>query len=423
MAAAFDVKATRAKFPALSNGGQVYLDNAGGSQTLESVIGSVRDYLAATNVQLGATYNVSELSTKAYADGFRAGARYVNAASEDEIVYGSSTTQLFRNLSYALDFNEGDDIVVSSVDHEANIAPWVDLARRQKLNLKWWTPEKSSNPRLTPESLGPLLTPRTRLVTCTHTSNILGTITDVAAIASLIRDGSSSPCLQALLCVDAVAYAPHRQIDVKALGVDFYAFSWYKVYGPHIAMLYANSRSSGSGPSALDRVRSLGHFFNPSDTLSQKLGLAGGSYELVQAIPKVAEYLASSAGGGGGGGGGSLWEGVVGQEHQLQQKLLAYLASKPDVFTVYGEPSADPKLRVPTISFGVQGWDPKDFVETAERGTEFGFRWGHFYSKRLVDDILGLGANGVVRVSMVHYNTVEEVEGLIAVLDKAVASR
>lgn len=359
----------------------------------------MRDYLAATNVQLGATYNVSELSTKSYAAGFTAGAKYINASSEDEIVYGSSTTQLFRNLSYALEFEAGDDIIVSSVDHEANIAPWVDLARRQKLNLKWWTPEKSSNPRLTPENLKPLLTSRTRLVTCTHTSNILGTISDVAAIAALVHGGSGdSPCPKALLCVDAVAYAPHRQIDVKALGVDFYAFSWYKVYGPHIAMLYASSASG-----ALGQVRSLGHYFNPHDTLSQKLGLAGASYELAQAIPKVVEYLGPKDGGAS--GSTSIWDGVVKQEHQLQAKLLAYLASKPDVYTVYGEPRDDPGLRVPTVSFGVAGWDPKDFVETAEKGTEYGFRWGHFYSKRLVDDVLGLGASGVVRVSMVHYNT------------------
>ncbi|KXJ95499.1 aminotransferase class-V [Microdochium bolleyi] len=414
--AILDVTATRAKFPALGNSGQVYLDNAGGSQTLQPVIDSVRDYLTATNVQLGATYNVSELSTKSYAEGFRAGAAYINA-SEDEINFGSSTTQLFRNLSYALEFEQGDDIVVSSVDHEANIAPWVDLARRQKLNLKWWTPEPSHNPRLTPESLRPLLTERTRLVTCTHTSNILGTITDVAAIAKLIHgdgtESSSSPCPKALLCVDAVAYAPHRQVDVKALGVDFYAFSWYKVYGPHIAMLYA---SAGSG--ALAGVRSLGHFFNPHDTLSQKLGLAGASYELVQAVPRVVEYLA-----GGQEVNVGMWDGVVSQEHQLQKKFLDYFASRPDVFTVYGEPSDNPKLRVPTISFGVKGWDAKDFVETAEKGTEFGFRWGHFYSKRLVDDVLRLGPNGVVRVSMVHYNTVEEVEGLIEVLNKTIQSK
>ncbi|KAJ1331320.1 aminotransferase class V-fold PLP-dependent enzyme [Microdochium nivale] len=408
--ATFDVQATRAKFPALGKSGQVYLDNAGGSQTLQPVIDSVRDYLATTNVQLGATYNVSELSTKAYAEAFRAGAKHINA-HEDEISFGSSTTQLFRNLSYALEFEEGDDIIVSSIDHEANIAPWVDLARRQKLNLKWWTPEQSHNPRLTPDSLRPLLSPRTRLITCTHTSNILGTITDIAAIAALIHGGGgkgSSPCPKAFLCVDAVAYAPHRQVDVKALGADFYAFSWYKVYGPHLAMLYASSASG-----ALGSVRSLGHYFNPHDTLSQKLTLAGASYELTQAVPKVSEYLT----------GNGMWDGIVGQEHRLQQKLLAYLTSKPDVFSVYGEPSDDPNLRVPTISFGVKGWDAKDFVETAEKGTEFGFRWGHFYSKRLVDQVLQLGANGVVRVSMVHYNTVEEVEGLIGVLDKTIQSK
>lgn len=136
---------------------------------------------------------------------------------------GSSTTQLFRNLSFSLDFPEGSELVISSVDHEANIAPWVALAARQKLTIKWWTPKKSNNPKLLASDLKELLSEKTVLVTCTHASNILGTITDVKAIAEAVHTIPG-----ALLCVDAVAYAPHRQIDVKDLGVDFYCFSWYK---------------------------------------------------------------------------------------------------------------------------------------------------------------------------------------------------
>lgn len=146
-------------------------------------------------------------------------------------VLGSSTTQLLRNLASALEFGEGDELIISMVDHEANIAAWVDLAERQRLVIRWWKPESPAdagsraNPKLTPENLQGLLSAKTALVALTHASNILGTIHDVKAIADMVH--TCNP--KALVCVDGVAYAPHREIDVKELGVDFYAFSWYKV--------------------------------------------------------------------------------------------------------------------------------------------------------------------------------------------------
>lgn len=191
----------------------------------------------------------------------------------------------------------------------------------------------------------------------------------------------------ALVCADAVAYAPHREVDVKDLGVDFYAFSWYKVYGPHIAVLYAKTDT------AQKQMKSLGHFFNPHKTLEHKLGLAGGSYELMSGIPAVAAYMQSVG-----------WENIVAQEEALQGVLLEYLNERTDV-TVHGEKSADGKVRVPTVAFTVKGWDSQELVETVEKDTPFAFRWGAFYSNRLVNELLGLDKSGVVRVSMVHYNT------------------
>lgn len=302
----------------------------------------------------------------------------------EHAVLGASTTQLFRNFASTLSFQKGDEIIVSAIDHEANIAPWVDIAKRQDLVLKWWKPTTPSHsPKLLASDLEPLLSSRTRLVTCTHASNILGTIHDIKAISAAAHAASPS----ALVCVDAVAYAPHRRVDVRALGVDVYAFSWYKVYGPHIAMLYA------AAGSAQTQMRSLGHFFNPHATLENKLGLAGGSYELVGAIGAVAAYVDSVG-----------WEAILAQEAELQSTLLGYLNGRDDV-TVRGETSADGALRVPTVSFTVRGWDSRELVETVEKETRFGFRWGAFYSNRLVNETLGLGKDGIVRVSMVHYNT------------------
>ncbi|KAI1847389.1 hypothetical protein JX266_006614 [Neoarthrinium moseri] len=402
--APFDISNVRSGFPALKQD-QVYFDNAGGSQTLGTVVDLIYHYLTNNNVQLGATYRVGKLSTQKYAEGFAAAAKYVNA-KEDEIVFGSSTTQLFRNLSYALKFKEGDEIVVSSIDHEANIAPWVDLAAREKLTLKWWTPAKSTNPKLLVDDLKPLLSSRTRLVTCTHTSNILGTITNVRAIADAVH--AAGP--EARLCVDGVAYAPHRGLDVAALGVDFYCFSWYKVYGPHVSMLYASQHAQDSS------MRSLGHFFKAGATLEEKIGLAGGSYELLQSIPAVLDYLGPAA------AAAETWDGVVAHEQRLQATLLDFLNARPDV-TIIGEPSADPAVRVPTVSFLVKGWSSQELVEAVERESNFAFRWGAFYSNRLVYELLGLESDGVVRISMVHYNTIDEVKGIIAAIEKVISSR
>lgn len=328
------------------------------------------------------------------------------------IVIGPSTTQLFRNLAISLlpklasELKAGGpppELIISTVDHEANIASWVFLANTLSLPLKWWKPtDSSTNPHLTTDSLKPLLSPQTRLVTCTHASNILGTITDVRSIARLVHTVPG-----AMLCVDGVAYAPHRAVDVKALEVDFYAFSWYKVYGPHVAQLYAKREAQDAA------MTSLGHYFKGGYSLEEKLGLAAASYELVQALPRVAGYLS-----------GVGWAGMTDHEVALQETLLKYLRSKPEVFQIWGEPGSEAHLRVPVVSFTVKDRESKALVEKMEGGSEFGFRWGHFYSLRLVQNVLGLeGEGGVVRVSMLHYNTVEEVEAFVKLLDREISAK
>ncbi|KAI6711666.1 hypothetical protein JHW43_005811 [Diplocarpon mali] len=390
----FDVTTARSKFPALLQS-QVFFDNAGGSQTLGTVIDS---YLSKTNVQLGASYAVGKKSTALYEDGYAAAAKYINATG-DSIVLGSSTTSLFRTLSFSLNFPAGSEIIVSKVDHEANIASWVDLAARQDLVLKWWIPKTSRNPKLEASDLEDLLSEKTVMVTCTHVSNILGTIHDIPAIAQAVHTIPG-----ALLCVDAVAFAPHRQIDVTALGVDFYSFSWYKVYGPHISILYAS-------PLGLKAVRSLGHHFNPSTTLQDKLGLAGSCYELTASIPAVLDYFNPSP--------AESWAAIEKHEEHLQGTLLEYLNARSDVIVI-GEEDKDTKKRVSTVSLTVRGRKSQGVVEAVDKASngEMGIRWGTFYSVRLAKEILGLEYDGVVRVSMVHYNTFDEVKLLIGIFDQ-----
>lgn len=175
------------------------------------------------------------------------------------------------------------------------------------------------------------------------------------------------------------------------------AFSWYKVYGPHIAELYASSRIH-------DQINSLGHFFKGTDTLDLKLNLASASYEATQSIPAVLEFLGPNP--------AATWDTIASHEEKLQAILLNYLRSQ-DQITIYGEPSSSKELRVPVISFTVQGIKSQKVVEEVERRTQFCFRHGHMYSHRLLNDVVGLEdvEDGVVRISMLHYNTGESAPG------------
>ncbi|KAL8998619.1 MAG: hypothetical protein Q9169_002370 [Polycauliona sp. 2 TL-2023] len=399
-----DLEAVRSHFPALKQD-QVFLDNAGGSQVLSDAVNSIRTYLEETNVQLGASYNIGQKATQKYNKGLQAAADFINA-DVSEIVIGPSTTQLFANLSqsFALSFPSHAEIIVSSLDHEANISSWVRLAKIRNLTVKWWTPGPGDDLKLTPENLRSLLSEKTKLVTCTHTSNILGSIHDIKGIADEVHTIPG-----AMLCVDGVAFAPHREVDVKALGADFYSFSWYKVYGPHIAVLYASSSAQAS-------IESLGHYFHtPANTLAIKLGLAASSYELVSTIPTLLAYFGPDPQAR-----GKSWAAIAAHEESLSKILLDYLNAWEDV-TVYSERSPKKELRVPVISFSVRGRNSREIVEAVDGVSRFGIRWGHFYSKRLVEGVLGRGEDGVVRVSMVHYNTDEEIKGLVEVLDEALS--
>ncbi|KAI5198191.1 PLP-dependent transferase [Aureobasidium subglaciale] len=400
MAQTFDVTALRKHFPALDKK-QVYFDNAGGSQVIQEVVdSSVSDYLSGTNVQLGASYPIAQKSTNLFAAGKDAVAKYINASS-DEVVLGPSTTQLFRNLSLALyeHLTPGSEIILSKLDHEANIASWLQMASWRNLTIKWWDAPNKQNPKLECSVLESLLSEKTKLVCCTHTSNILGTISEIKKIAQTVHKIPG-----ALLVVDAVAYAPHRQVDMRDLDVDFYCFSWYKVYGPHIAMLYAKQASQAS-------LQTLGHYFKGSATLEDKLGLAAANYELTASIPKVCEYLSKIP-----------WEAISSHEEKLQGILIDYLNSRGDV-KIWGEPVKDAAKRVPVISWTVDGRSSKSVVDAVEAKSDFGFRWGAFYSNRLVEEVMGLDpVDGVIRVSLVHYNTEDEIKQFVKVLDEVLSN-
>lgn len=404
-----DLAFVRSQFPALA-GDWVYFDNAGGSQTLVGVADRVRDYLLSTDVQLGASYEISRVAGERVAEATRAVAAMIGAADEREVVIGASTTQLLANLAQAMrpQLAPGDEVIVSDCDHEANIGPWARLAEHGVV-VKFWKLDPDTL-ELRIEDLDRLMTDRTRLVTFTHASNILGTVNPVADISRFVHDRG------ARVCVDAVSYAPHRAIDVQAWDVDFYVFSAYKVYGPHVAVLYGKLEH-------LEGLANINHFFVPDDDVPRKLQPGGVNYELTHSLGGVVEYFEALARRSAPqpadslhGRVGQAFELMAEQEEALAERLLSALRGRSGV-RIYGHVAADRALRVPTVSFTAEGRDPAAIASHVD-GARIGIRYGDFYARRLID-ALGLSErNGVVRVSMVHYNTLEEVDALVARLDE-----
>ncbi|NNU82095.1 cysteine desulfurase-like protein [Halovulum dunhuangense] len=402
-----DITHVRNQFPALRDS-EALLDNAGGSQVAKPVADRINEFLFSTNVQLGATYAASAAASAKVAEGRAALATLMNADRPEEIVMGATATQLFDQLARALvqKWQPGDEVVVTNFDHEANIGPWRRLADQGIVVKTWELPEGSHRPG--PESLAPLLGPRTRLVAMTHCSNIFGSINDVRAVADLVHEKG------AMLCVDGVAYAPHRAIDVKALDADFYGFSVYKTYGPHHAALY------GKYDLLLNHAGNINHYFYGEDKVPNKLEPGNPNYELAYSCCGVIDYLEGLAAAHGVNAKGraaveAAYDIIADHEAVLAERLLSYLRGRDDV-TIVGDPSSDRDARVPTVSFVIAGRNSRDVVEAVDP-SGIGIRFGDFHSRRLVE-ALDLGdPDGVIRVSAVHYNTLDEIDRLIERLE------
>ena len=267
----------RAEFPALASG-FVYLDNAGGSLVLRRVADRVADYLLTSSVQLGAGYARSQDAGAKVLAARKQIAELINAPSDDEVVMGGSTTSLMFQLGEAIaqEIRPGDEIIVTNTDHEANIGVWARLQRAGAV-LRFW----NVNPQtleLDLADLQNLLSDKVKWVAMTHASNILGTINPVAAAAALVHAAG------ARLCVDAVAYAPHRLVDVQATGADVVVFSFYKVFGPHYAVLWGQRE-------LLLGLASLNHYFISAQTIPYKLQPGNVNYELSYGCAGIRDYL------------------------------------------------------------------------------------------------------------------------------------
>jgi cysteine desulfurase family protein (TIGR01976 family) len=402
----FDVEFARSQFPALADG-FAYFDNAGGSLVLKRVADRIHDYLLTTSVQTGASYVHSQRASARLAEARARVALFMGARRPEEIVFGPSTTALVQYLARAMayQFKPGDEVIVTRFDHESNIGAWLGL-EPLGVTVKFWDIDKNSF-EIDLGALERLLSPRTRLVAVTHVSNILGTIHPIAKIARLVHAHGAK------IVVDGVAYAPHRAVDVTALDVDYYVFSFYKTYGPHFAALYGKYDD-------LLALDSLYHYFYGRDKVPGKLEPGNPNYELAWGAAGIVDYF--DALGGSTGDRAAIaraFAGVAAHEAALGERLLAYLRDRNDI-RIIGRRDSDPQKRVPTIAFKAVGRDSASIVTEIDKAS-IGIRHGDFHSRRLIEGLDLASDNGVVRVSMVHYNTTEEVDRLIAGLERALA--
>jgi cysteine desulfurase family protein (TIGR01976 family) len=395
------VEAIRGKFPALRREEQglavAYFDGPGGTQVPRPVVDAVTDYLLNHNANTHWAYPTSEETDALLAASRRALADFLNAGP-DEVAFGANMTTMTFHLARALGrgFGPGDEVVVTELDHHANVAPWQALAQERGVTVRAARMDPLTC-RVDMDDLARCVTERTRVLAVGAASNALGTVTDVRAAARLAHDAG------ALVFVDAVHSAPHCLVDVKDLGCDFLACSAYKFYGPHVGVLYGRR----------DLLQSLDvPKLQPApDTAPERLETGTQNHEGVVGASAAVEFLASLSGGPEVPRRERL-RATFGGLHERASALVGQLwdglRSVPGV-TVYGPPPGAP--RTPTVSFAVSG-RPADEVARALVPRGVFVSHGDFYASTAVRR-LGHAHDGLVRAGCACYTTAEEVARLV----------
>jgi cysteine desulfurase family protein (TIGR01976 family) len=410
--APFDPAALRRHFPALAQqvAGRpvVFLDGPGGTQVPQRVIDAVGRYLAHDNANYGGAFGTSERTVETVTAARQALADLFNARRPEEIAFGQNMTSLTFALSRALSrtWRPGDEIVLTRLDHDANISPWLLAAEDRGVTVRWldFRPEDGT---LKLEELPGLLTDRTRLVALTAASNGIGTLVDVARAAEMAHAAG------ALLFVDAVHFAPHGLIDVQALDCDFLVVSAYKFYGPHNGALYGKYELLDD----LDAYK-----VRPAPDLPPgKWETGTQGFESLAGVTAAVDYLAEIGGQAPGGPSGRraslvrAMEAISQYERQLSHRFLEQVARVPGV-RVYGLTDVE-RLdeRVPTFALSIAGHPAREAAELL--GRQGLFVWdGHYYALEVMDRLGVLKSGGLVRIGFVHYNTFEEVDRTVAAL-------
>ncbi|MBT5415511.1 MAG: cysteine desulfurase-like protein [Rhodospirillaceae bacterium] len=404
-----DLDFVRGHFPLLAKNDFIFCDNAAGTLVPRSVAARMTAFMTECQVQPNNPYPASELATARLTEAKRLMAEMINATPE-EVVVGHSTTNNVYVLSHALRplMREGDEVIVTNLDHEANNGAWRRLAETG-ITVKEWR-LRPENGDLLLEDLDALLTDRTRLVCVTHCSNVTGTVNDIAEIARRAHAAG------AWICADGVAYGPHGRIDVKALDVDIYLCSLYKIYGPHHALMYVRR-------DLMLEAKGQNHFFIGEDAIPAKLNVGGHDYEVVASTTGIADYFDALHDRHFPGSNldfhgrlGQVYGLFAAQEERLSAPILGVLTAKPNV-RVLGRTEGGRAVRAPTFTFAVEGRDPAEIV--AALGREgIGATAGHFYAYRIIEALGHMDEGGVVRISLVHYNTEEEARRVAETLDR-----
>jgi len=379
----FDVESVRARFSALRQP-LAFFDGPGGTQVPDEVIDAVSRYYRESNANVSGPYETSR-RTEALLTQARLTAAEFLRCSPEETIFGANMTTLAFALSRTVgrEWNEGDQILVTKLDHDANISPWLELAHDEGLEVRFV--DINDDTTLDLDDLARLLTDRTRVVAFPVASNALGTLTDVRRVVELAHDAG------ALAWADAVHYGPHGPIDAASWGVDVLICSPYKFFGPHLGVAFGRAELLESWRPYKVRPAAnepLGHRFE-TGTLP---------HELLAGFVAAVEYLDSIG-----------WEAIRSHERALGERFLAGL---PDRVELYGLPTMDG--RVATFAFNVEGVPTRD---AAARLGDAGYAvWqGNYYAVEAMKR-LGLEDAGAVRAGIVHYNTAEEVDGLLAAI-------
>ena len=398
----------RGEFPALQRLGRdgspvVYADAPGGTQVQQRVIDAMVEYLVSHNSNIEGEFEATVETDHLIAKARRAAATFVGAA-EDEITFGGNMTSLNFNLTRALgrSLHPGDEIIVTNLDHEGNVSPWLLLAADRNLTVRFVGLTDDLDIDL--EELQGALSPRTRVVAHTLSSNAVGTVPPASAIADMVHD------VGAVVWVDAVAYAPHRRIDVSQLKCDVLLCSPYKFFGPHAGLAWM--RGSLAETLEPERVRPasmlpIGHRFE-TGTLS---------HEAIVGVTAAIDYVASL------GAGVDLsarlddaYSRITRHEAALSERFLAGVAAIPKV-TVLGTHDVD--RRVCTFGLRIDGVDPAAAARFLNDRSIFSWN-GNFYAQGVMEH-LGLPMeDGILRIGFVHYATMEEVERVLDAISELV---
>jgi cysteine desulfurase family protein (TIGR01976 family) len=385
----FDVEKVRARFPALAatddGRSRIYLDAPGGTQVCDRAIERMVAYIRGGTANDGGAFATSiatdELSTGAHA----ATARLLGAR-EGEVAFGPNMTTLTFAVSRSLAtrWGPGDEIVVTRLDHDANVAPWLRVAEDRGLTVRWldFAPESG---RLRLDTLGETLSPRTVLVAVGHASNALGTVSDVAAVARAAK--AANP--DAIIYVDAVQSVPHIPVDVAALGCDLLACSPYKFFGPHQGVLWGREALLAELPAY--KVRP-----SPTEPPAAKWETGTPSYEGQAGTLGAIEHIADVGG----------MTAIAAYERQLGQRLLDGLLAIPGL-RLWGPPTMDG--RVPTFAFTLAGKHPRAVAEALAAANIFVWS-GSFYAVEVIARLGLADSGGLVRIGLCHYNDAQEVD-------------